>query len=43
MKGVAGCEKPREVASRLKSGDTRMGKPDMGNTISSLKEDNQEN
>ncbi len=28
MKGVASCDKPRGVANRLRSGDTRMGKAD---------------
>ncbi len=27
MKGAASCDKPRRAASRLRSGDTRMGKP----------------
>jgi len=34
---VAGCEKPRGAASGLRTGDTRMGEPDTGNTVSSRK------
>ena len=28
MKDVASCEKPREAASKRRSGDVRMGEPD---------------
>jgi hypothetical protein len=27
MKGVDGCDKPRGAVIKLRSGDTRMGKP----------------
>ena len=35
MKDVASCDKPREAASKLRSGDVRMGKPDGGYAPSS--------
>ena len=35
MKDVASCDKPREAASKLRSGDVRMGKPDGGDAPSS--------
>ena len=35
MKDVVSCEKLREAASRRRSGDVRMGKPDQGYTWSS--------
>src|SRR5262249_17694352 len=38
MKGVASCDKPRGAASRLRSEDTRMGKPGWGNAQSSVTE-----
>jgi len=38
MKDVASCDKPRGAASRLRSGDVRMGKPVQGHTWSPLPE-----
>ncbi len=35
MKDAAGCEKPREVASKRRSVGIRMGKPGKGKTLSS--------
>jgi hypothetical protein len=35
MKDVASCDKPRGAASKLRSGDVRMGKPDGGYAPSS--------
>ena len=34
MKDVASCDKPRGAASKLRSGDFRMGKPDRGHALS---------
>ncbi len=38
MKDVASCDKPRGAASKLRSGDFRMGKPDGGHTPSPERE-----
>ncbi len=38
MKGVASYEMPRVVASRLRSGDARMGKPTGDNALVSSSE-----
>jgi len=34
MKDVISCDKPREVANTLWSGDVRMGKPGRGHALS---------
>jgi hypothetical protein len=31
MKGVVSCDKPRVAANKRKSGDSRMGKPNLSN------------
>ena len=38
MKDVISCDKPRVGANNLRSGDFRMGQPDVGNAASSLGE-----
>ena len=38
MKGVVSCDKPREVANRCRSGDTRIGKPAESNISASISE-----
>ena len=38
MKDAASCDKPRGAASRRRSGDFRMGKPDAGQAASSVAE-----
>ena len=40
MKDVVSCDKPRGAASRLRSGDFRMGQPRTGNAVRSVSESN---
>ena len=38
MKGVVNCDKLRQAVSKLKPGDTRIGKPGRGHTLSLVSE-----